>query len=75
MTKERDNYKAMLDSMVENGTMSMLDRPKLLAEYDASIATRRLPLYALLSTIVAAISAAASAAAAYFAYAALHVSH
>jgi len=27
MTKERDNYKAMLDSMVENGTMSMLDRP------------------------------------------------
>jgi hypothetical protein len=75
MIKERDDYKTMLDRMVEGGTLSVIDRPKLLAEYEALIATKRLPLYALLTTIVAAISAIASAAAAYFAYAALHLSH
>ena len=72
MTKERDAYKAMLDRSLEVGQLSYLDRPKLLAEYDALIATKRLPVYALLSTIVAAVSAIASAAAAYFAYASLH---
>jgi hypothetical protein len=77
MTKERDDYKTMLDRMVEGGTLSVIDTGQnaRLAEYDALIATKRLPHYALLSTIVAAISAIASAAAAYFAYAVLHMSH
>jgi hypothetical protein len=47
----------------------------MLAEYDAFVATKRLPLYALISTVAAAISAIASAAAAYLAYAAVYVSH
>lgn len=75
MSKQIDDYNAMLDRMVNGGSLSTIDRPKLLAEYEALVATKRMPLYALLSTVIAAISAIASAAAAYFAYAALHVPH
>jgi hypothetical protein len=39
-----------------------------IADYDALTAAKRMRLYALLSTIAAAISALASALAAYFAY-------
>jgi hypothetical protein len=75
LTTERDDYKNMLDRMFEGGLLSPIERPKLLAEYDASMATKRLPIYALISTVIAAVSAIASAAAAYFAYAALHGPH
>jgi hypothetical protein len=75
MTNERNRLDEILESRFNGGTLSQIDRIKILAEYDALAATKRLPFYALLSTIVAAISAIASAAAAYFAYAALHVSH
>ena len=75
MSKERDRLVEILDGQIRAGTLSATDRITMLAEYDASSATKRMPVYALLSTIVAAISALASAAAAYFAYAALHISH
>jgi|NGEPerStandDraft_6_1074524.scaffolds.fasta_scaffold153000_2 hypothetical protein len=75
MANDRDRYAEILEKMFGSGTMTSADKMKLIAEYDALTATKRLPIYALLSTIVAAISAIASAAAAYFAYAALHVPH
>ena len=62
----------MLDGQFDGGTLTAVEKIKILVEYDAFVATKKLPLYALLSTIVAAISAIASAAAAYFAYATLH---
>jgi hypothetical protein len=75
LTNERDDYQDRLENMFRSGTSSSIDKTKLLAEYDAAKATSRMPLYALISTTIAAISAIASAAAAYFAYASLHVPH
>jgi hypothetical protein len=75
VSKERDDYKRMLEQMFEGGTLSAIDRPKLLADYDAAKATSRMPVYAFISTAIAAISAIASAAAAYFSYASLHIPH
>jgi hypothetical protein len=75
MLKDREQLAKALESQFSGGSLSRVDRIKILAEYDALLATQKLPLYALLSTIVAAVSAIASAAAAYFAYAALHGPH
>jgi len=75
VTEDRDQYAEMLARLYDHGTLTKTDMMKAIAEYDALAATKAMPVYALLSTIVAAISAIASAAAAYFAYAALHVTH
>jgi hypothetical protein len=75
MSEEREKLAKVLDGQFKGGTLSSVEKIKVLAEYDALVATKRLPFYALLSTIAAAVSAIASAAAAYFAYAALHISH
>jgi hypothetical protein len=72
LTKERDDFENKLEAMFRNGQLSVIDRTKLLADYDAARATSKMPLYALISTANAAISAIASAAAAYFADASLH---
>ena len=75
MSKVRDQYAAQLEAERKVGMVSEQVMRKQLAEFDALEATKVMPLYALISTTVAAISAIASAAAAYFAYAALHVPH
>jgi len=71
VANDRDRLAEILENQFSGGTLSSINKIKMLAEYDALVATKRLPLYALLSTVVAAISVIASAAAAYFAYAAL----
>ena len=75
MSKARQQYATWLEAERKVGMKDEQTIRKMLAEFDALEATKVLPLYALISTVVAAISAIASAAAAYFAYAALHVSH
>jgi hypothetical protein len=75
MSKERDLYAGQLEAERKVGMVSEQIIRKELANFDALEATKVMPIYALVSTIVAAISAIASAAAAYFAYAALHVPH
>jgi hypothetical protein len=75
VANDRDKFADTLEKMFRGGTLNSIDKMKLLTEYDALVATKRLPLYALLSTVVAAVSAIASAAAAYFAYASLHTPH
>jgi hypothetical protein len=75
LTKERDEFENWLNNMFRGGTLSVVDRTKLLADYDAAKATSKMPVYAMISTAVAAVSAIASAAAAFFAYASLHVRH
>jgi hypothetical protein len=75
MANDRDQLAEILENQFRGGTLSSINKIKMLAEYDALVATKRLPLYALLSTVVAAISAIASAAAAYFAYASLYFPH
>ena len=75
MSKDRDLYAAQLEAERKVGMVSEQSIREKLANFDALEATKAMPIYALVSTIVAAISAIASAAAAYFAYAALHISH
>jgi hypothetical protein len=75
VSKARKLYAAELESERKVGLVSEQVMRKQLVEFDALEATKVMPLYALISTTVAALSAIASAAAAYFAYAALHVSH
>jgi hypothetical protein len=75
VANDRDRLAEILENQFRGGTLSAINRIKMLAEYDALVATKRLPLYALISTVAAAISAIASAAAAYFAYAAVYVPH
>jgi hypothetical protein len=65
VSKDRDQYVQMLEGMRRGGTLGETDMLKAIAEYDALMATKALPVYALLSTIAAAISAIASAAAAF----------
>jgi hypothetical protein len=72
MSDDRQKYAQTLDKRFEGGTLTTLDVMKAKAEFEALVATKRMPLYSLLSTIAAAISAIASAAAAYFAYLGLH---
>jgi hypothetical protein len=74
MSKSRKRLVALLEDQRKVGMLNEQMILEKLAEYDALEATHRMPLYALLSTIVAALSAMASAAAAYFAYAALNSS-
>jgi hypothetical protein len=73
--RQRDELAETYEKYFQGGQMTRVDIIKALSEYDATYATIRMARYSLLSTIVAAFSATASAAAAYFAYAALHVSH
>jgi hypothetical protein len=71
MSDERKKLLNMLNEEFNAGRVDRKDILRQMAEYDALVATRRMPVYALLSTMVAAISAIASATAAYFAYLAL----
>jgi hypothetical protein len=75
LSKERDSLAKFLEDQRNAGLIDAQTRARKLAEFDALEATKVMPVYALASTIVAAISAIASAAAAYFAYAALHAPH
>jgi hypothetical protein len=75
MNKERDELAAMLKNQFDGGTVGHGELITTLVQYDAAHATKVIARYTLASTIIAAISATSSAAAAYFAYAALHVSH
>jgi hypothetical protein len=65
----------MLKKQFDAGNANKLELITTLVQYDAAYATKVMARYTLASTIIAAISATASASAAYFAYAALHVSH
>jgi hypothetical protein len=65
----------MLERQFQAGEVDERMILQTLAEFDAAEATARLPIYALVSTALAAVSAIASALAAYFAPAALHVPH
>jgi hypothetical protein len=75
MSKAREEYAVWLEAERKAGMKDEQTIRKMLVEFDALEATKTMPLYALISTTVAAISAIASAAAAYFAYAALHTPH
>ncbi len=75
MSKARNRLAAMLEDQRKSGMVNDQMILEKLAEFDAAEATARLPFYALVSTVMAAISAIASAAAAYFSYAALSVPH
>lgn len=75
LSKERDSLAKFLEDQRGAGMIDEQTKARRLAEFDALEATKAMPIYALASTLVAAISAIASAAAAYFAYAALHVPH
>jgi hypothetical protein len=68
MRGERTEYLAALTKQFEGGSLSQTQLLKAMADYDAAAATKRLPLYALLSTIAAAASAIASAVSVFFAY-------
>jgi hypothetical protein len=72
MPTTREIIVRQLEARGQAGEMPFEEVYKRLAEYDALVATSKLPRYALLSTIVAAISAIASAAAAYFSWVATH---
>jgi hypothetical protein len=72
VSKDRDQYVEMLGRRRDGGTLNETDMMKAIVEYDAMMATKALPVYALISTIAAAVSAIASAAAAF---AALHSMH
>jgi hypothetical protein len=65
---DRKQYAEYLENRYDHGGITRVDLMRALAEYDALIATKRMPYYALLSTIFAAISAVASAVAAHLTY-------
>jgi hypothetical protein len=72
MSKARKQYAAELEAERGAGMINEQGIRQELAKFDALEATKAMPIYALISTIAAAISAAAAA---YFAYASLHVPH
>jgi hypothetical protein len=53
VSSDREKYAQFLDKRVVGGTASYTDVMRARAECDALIATKRMPLYALLSTIAA----------------------
>jgi hypothetical protein len=72
LTDEREEFVRHLIARYKSGELSKDHILQGLADYDALTVTKRMRLYALLSTIAAAISALASAVAAYFAYLGVH---
>jgi hypothetical protein len=68
LTDDREEFIRRLIARYRAGELGKDHMLQGIADYDALTATRRMRLYALLSTIAAAISALASAVAAYFAY-------
>jgi hypothetical protein len=75
VANERERLEQMLKAQLGTGQLTQREMITTLVQYDAAYATKVMARYALASTVVALISATSSAAAAYFAYAALHVSH
>jgi len=73
--RQREELAETYEKLFQCGQITRVDIVKALLEYDATYATIKMARYSLVSTIIAACSALASAAAAYFAYAALHVTH
>ena len=72
MADEREEFVRRLIARYKAGELNKDHILQGLADYDALSVTKRMRLYALLSTIAAAISALASAVAAYFAYLGVH---
>ena len=68
MTDDREEFIRHLIARYKAGELGKDHMLQGIADYDALTATKRMRLYALLSTMAAAISALASAVAAYFAY-------
>jgi hypothetical protein len=75
MPSERERLFEILKANQGAGGLTAEQMITKLTEYDALVATKKMPAYALASTVTAAVSAIASAVAAYFSYAALHISH
>jgi hypothetical protein len=72
MTDDREAFIRHLIARYKAGELGQDHVLQGIADYDALSVTRRMRLYALLSTIAAAISALASAAAAYLSYISVH---
>jgi hypothetical protein len=68
LTDDREEFIRHLIARYKAGELGKDHMLQGIADYDALTATKRMRLYALLSTMAAAISALASAVAAYFAY-------
>jgi hypothetical protein len=72
MTDDREAFIRHLIARYKAGELGQDHVLQGIADYDALSVTRRMRLYALLSTIAAAVSALASAAAAYLSYISVH---
>ena len=72
MTDDREAFIRHLIARYKAGELGQDHVLQGIADYDALSVTRRMRLYALLSTIAAAISALASAVAAYLSYLSVH---
>jgi len=72
MTDDREAFVRHLIARYKAGELGQDHILQGIADYDALTVTRRMRLYALLSTIAAAVSALASAVASYFAYLGVH---
>jgi hypothetical protein len=72
MTDDREEFIRHLIARYKAGELGKDHVLQGIADYDALTVTKRMRLYALLSTIAAAVSALASAVAAYFAYLGVH---
>jgi hypothetical protein len=72
MTDDREAFIRHLIARYKAGELGQDHVLQGIADYDALTVTKRMRLYALLSTIAAAVSALASAVAAYFAYLGVH---
>ena len=72
MTDDREEFIRHLIARYKAGELGKDHVLQGIADYDALTVTRRMRLYALLSTIAAAVAALASAVAAYFAYLGVH---
>ena len=68
LTDDREEFIRHLIARYKAGELGKDHVLQGISDYDALTVTKRMRLYALLSTIAAAISALASAVAAYFAY-------
>jgi hypothetical protein len=72
LTDDREEFIRRLIARYNAGELGKDHLLQGIAEFDALAATKRLQLYALLSTIAATVAALASATTAYFAYVAVH---
>jgi hypothetical protein len=68
VSADRGNYANDIAMRFKAGTISKDEMLRALAEYDAFQAAKRTQLYAIISTVAAAVSAIASAVSTYLTY-------